>query len=369
MLFTGFKNRRVLVTGDTGFKGSWLCRWLQMLGADVCGVGLPPLTVPNAFTELKLDHSLRRHTVDIRDHQALSEVVRVEQPDVVLHLAAQALVRPSYESPRETFEVNVSGVVNLLEAVRQTPSVRACVVVTSDKCYENQEWDWGYRERDPLGGHDPYSASKGAAEIVTASYRRSFFGDRNGTQVATARAGNVIGGGDWSADRIVVDLVKSLQEGRPLELRNPGAVRPWQHVLEPLSGYLRLADALLGDDGHRYADAWNFGPDAHATTTVLELANKMIERWGDGRVVCSPNANQPHEAKLLSLDCSLAASRLGWSPAWTVQQAIDATTEWYQAFYRGGADMLSETDRQIAAYEADSHAKQHPARTLPARAA
>ncbi len=346
-MFSGaYLGTRVLVTGHTGFKGSWLCHWLIRLGAEVTGLALPPGTDPQLFSALGLERRLDHHLADIRDPAAVLRVLQTAKPAIVFHLAAQALVRRSYAEPKATFDINIGGTVNVLEAVRATPSVRSCVVVTSDKVYENREWEWGYRECDALGGHDPYSASKAAAEIVTASWRRSFLADGR-IRLATARAGNVIGGGDWSADRLVPDFVAALSAGRALELRNPQATRPWQHVLDPLSGYLHLAASLVRANGASFAEAWNFGPDERSVTTVAELAGLLIAAWGSGTVRAAAAAGQPHEAGLLKLDVSRAAVRLGWRSSWDAATAVAHTAAWYRA-HRDGGDCQALSDRQIA---------------------
>ncbi len=340
--------RRVLVTGHTGFKGSWLSHWLLAEGADVAGYALAPDTTPALFNLLGLAQRLRHIEADVRDAGRLAAEVAAFRPEVVLHLAAQPLVRRSYREPRQTWETNVLGTVNLLEAVRACDAVRACVVVTSDKCYENREWLWGYREDEALGGHDPYSSSKGAAELAVASWRRSFPG---GVRLASARAGNVIGGGDWSADRIVTDFILAIQAGQPLRLRNPHATRPWQHVLEPLSGYLTLADRLLESDGDRCAEAWNFGPSDASVTTVAELARLLVAAWGVGAVDASTVAPPLHEAGLLKLDASKAAARLGWRGRWDVVETATRTARWYRALTEG-ADARALVDADLAAFSA-----------------
>ncbi len=347
-----FRGCRVLVTGHTGFKGAWLARWLLGLGAEVTGLALAPATTPNLSALLGLEGSLRHRLVDVRDVVAVQKVVAEACPQVVFHLAAQPLVRLAYREPRATWEVNVGGTVNLLEAVRAVGGVRACVVVTSDKCYENREWERGYREDDALGGHDPYSSSKGAVELAVASWRRSFFQDPSGCRLASARAGNVIGGGDWSADRIVVDAVAALAAGRELVLRNSQAVRPWQHVLEPLSGYLDLAARLCGEDGQRFAGAWNFGPEPASTLTVGDLAARLAAAWGSGRVVMAGNVGQPHEAGILRLDCAKARAQLGWHGVWDIDQTVAATVSWFRGQLAGvPAERLvaADLDRYLSA--------------------
>jgi CDP-glucose 4,6-dehydratase len=358
MSFAGaFARRRVLVTGHTGFKGSWLCEWLLGLGAEVHGFALKPDARPDLFSILGLDHRLASHQIgDVRDPAAIMAAVQAVRPEVVLHLAAQPLVRLSYREPAATWATNVLGTVHVLEALRRVPGCRACVAVTSDKCYENREQVWGYRESDAIGGHDPYSASKGAAELAVASWRRSFFSDVDSPRLASGRAGNVIGGGDWSADRIVVDFVAAILAGRPLHLRNPGATRPWQHVLEPLSGYLWLAARLLGDDGRRFAEGWNFGPSDASVATVRDLAQRLVAAWGTGSVTCAGNAGQPHEAGLLKLDVSKAAADLGWRGIWDVARTVAETVAWYKAHHAGDIDLPELTWRQISTYTSDARA-------------
>jgi len=323
-----YRNRRVLVTGHTGFKGSWLSLWLQELGAAVAGVSLAPATSPNHWSLLGLN--IDDTCLDIRDPAKLQEVIGNLQPEIVFHLAAQPLVRQSYRDPLETWTTNVIGTANVLEACRQTKSVRAIVVVTSDKCYENEEWAWGYRENDRLGGHDPYSASKAAAEVVAASYRNSFFDSPDSPLLATARAGNVIGGGDWSADRLIPDLVRSISTQKVMEIRSPNATRPWQHVLESLSGYLLLGQQLL--EGKRdFATAWNFGPAAEGNRSVAEVLSCLTGEWPALRWQLSA-AVHLHEAQLLYLDSTMARSRLNWMPVWDFNQALSATALWYKSW-------------------------------------
>jgi CDP-glucose 4,6-dehydratase len=322
----------VLVTGHTGFKGGWLTAWLLELGAEVTGFSLPPETGPSFFEASGLAERVPGTLGDIRDAAAIARALHEFEPEIVFHLAAQPLVRRSYQAPVETFATNVMGTVHLLEAVRQTPSVRAVVNITTDKCYENREWVWGYRESDPMGGHDPYSASKGCSELVTAAYRRSFLAEA-GVGVATARAGNVFGGGDWAKDRIIPDAVRSFAVGVPLVVRNPASVRPWQHVLEPLCGYLIVAERLMSCEQDA-AEAWNFGPLPGSDVPVGELADLLTDFWGEGARWESHNPRTgvvaPHEANILRLDISKARCRLGWSPRLELAEAVDMTVTWYK---------------------------------------
>ncbi len=344
--FTGtYQGRRVLVTGHTGFKGSWLTLWLHELGASVTGVALPPESQPNHWDLLELPLDDRR--LDIRGIGPLQSVFGEVQPEIVFHLAAQPLVRRSYRDPLETWSTNVMGTANVLEACRRQPGVRAVVVVTSDKCYENREWLWGYRENDRLGGHDPYSASKAGAELVAASYRSAYFNAESAPLLATARAGNVIGGGDWSEDRLVPDLIRALKMAQPLEVRAPDATRPWQHVLESLSGYLLLGQKLLA--GNRTcADAWNFGPGPDGDCTVAEVLGKLGRHWKALRWH-GTDLQQPHEANLLHLDSAKARSLLHWQPVWNIDATLARTVEWYRAWLEGGA---ISSRRQLAEYVA-----------------
>lgn len=333
-----YRGRRVLITGHTGFKGSWLALWLHELGAHVTGVALPPDTVPAHWGLLQL--AVDNHYQDVRDASALANIVQVARPDVVFHLAAQPLVRRSYRQPAETWATNVMGTVNLLEACRALPGLQAIVAVTTDKCYENREWEWGYRESDPLGGHDPYSASKAGAELVVSSYRASFFNHPDSPLLASARAGNVIGGGDWSEDRLIPDLIKAMAAGTSLEIRSPGATRPWQHVLESLAGYLLLGQKLL--EGQRsFATAWNFGSDINDNRTVEDLLTRLREYWPAlaWQVSAAP---QPHEANFLYLDSSRAHQRLDWRPVWSLDESLSATADWYQAWLKRGVLLSRE---------------------------
>ena len=323
-----WRDRPVVVTGHTGFKGGWLATWLLDLGARVTGYGLTPHTTPSYFVRCGLAERVPTHFADVRDAAALQEALASAQPRVVFHLAAQPIVRLSYKAPLETIAVNVLGTSTLLEAVRHTPSVEAVVIVTSDKCYENIERPEGYREDDPLGGHDPYSASKAAAELIAAAYRRSFFA-AGGPRVATVRAGNVIGGGDWAADRLVPDAMRALVQGEPIRVRNPLAVRPWEHVLEPLGGYLRLAERLTG--GRAFAGAWNFGPRDGDAVSVGTLADLIVGHWEGAHWESTPETGAPHETGLLRLDWSKARRRLGWHPGLTLKEAVELTVAWYRA--------------------------------------
>jgi len=321
-----WSGRRVLVTGHTGFKGAWLVLWLESLGARVTGLALAPSSIPNLYT--LAPGKGPSIVADIRDFTAVAACVEQERPEVIFHLAAQALVRPSYDDPVGTYATNVMGTVHLLEAARRTGGVSAIVNVTSDKCYENREWPWAYREDEAMGGFDPYSSSKGCAELVTAAYRRSFF-DADGPALASARAGNVIGGGDWALDRIVPDCIRAFSSGETVVVRSPNATRPWQHVLEPLSGYLLLAERLCSD-GAAAAQAWNFGPsedDAKPVSTVVEA---LVNAWGNGAAWRLTDAPQPHEANYLKIDASRARQRLGWRPRLSFAQAISWTVQWYR---------------------------------------
>tara|TARA_B100000965_G_scaffold147328_1_gene122788 strand:+ start:1018 stop:2079 length:1062 start_codon:yes stop_codon:yes gene_type:complete len=347
--FSAFAGRRVLVTGSTGFKGSWLCTWLADLGANVTGLALPPAADAPLFSQLRLADRIDQHFIDVRDYDAMTGLLDHAAPEIVIHLAAQALVRRSYAEPLETFHTNVTGGINLLEAVRLAPSIRSLVFITSDKCYRNMEWQRGYHEDDVLGGPDPYSASKGAVELVFTGYQESFFRARSDLIAATTRAGNVIGGGDMSADRIVPDCIRALRADEPIIVRNPSATRPWQHVLEPLSGYLTLAlRQVEGDDNA--AGAWNFGPDEENVRPVKELADTAVAVWGSGKVRAEQDPNAPHEATLLMLDSAKAKERLAWHPRWDFTKGVTRTVEWYK-FIDGGGDPIEITRRHILEYQ------------------
>jgi CDP-glucose 4,6-dehydratase len=341
-----WNGRRVYLTGHTGFKGAWTALLLRRLGADVTGFALPAKDSNDLFEVAKVRSGLYRHEVgDIRDLGPLSASLRAAEPEMVLHMAAQSLVRLSYDEPVSTYATNVMGTVHLLEAVRSVPSVRATIVVTSDKCYENVGWVWGYRENDRLGGHDPYSNSKGCAELVTDSYRKSFFPARGLSHVASVRAGNVIGGGDWARDRLVPDAIRAFSANSMLRIRNPDAIRPWQHVLDPITGYIRVAQALF-ENGAPFAEAWNFGPAAGSEVPVSTVVSRLARLWGDSAAWEVDGDRDVHEAAYLKLDCSKVASRLNWRPAMDFDQTLQKTVDWYRAF-RNGQDMRAATMAQI----------------------
>jgi len=350
-----FKDKTVLVTGHTGFKGSWLSLWLTELGAKVVGYALPPPTEPSLFEVLDLDQKITSIIGDIRDIKSLKRVFQKYQPQFVFHMAAQSLVRESYAHPRYTYETNVMGTVNVFEAVRSTDSVRVVLNVTSDKCYENKEWIWGYRENDSLGGHDPYSSSKACAELVTAAYRNSYFNPHNyddhKVSLSSVRAGNVIGGGDWAKDRLVPDCIRALSNNQKIKIRSPQAIRPWQHVLEPLSGYLILA-AKMYENGREYAGAWNFGPREEDAISVKEVVEKVIKYWGKGswQDVSHSSSSPLRETKYLKLDCSKARQILGWKPIWGINKALELTVAWYREFYDDPTEMDAYTEAQIKEY-------------------
>jgi CDP-glucose 4,6-dehydratase len=364
-----WRGKRVFLTGHTGFKGSWLSLWLQSLGAEVTGYALAPNTTPAMFEVAEVAHGMTSIIGDIRDFEALNTAIKAAHPEIVLHLAAQPLVRRSYAEPRETYATNVMGTVNVLDAVREnarenartTSSVRAIVVATTDKCYENRELGLshaGYVETDAMGGYDPYSSSKGAAELVTSAYRQSYFHPDSYAEhrvaVASARAGNVIGGGDWSEDRLIPDFIRAITAGEPLKIRNPHATRPWQHVLEPLSGYLTLAENLASN-GPRFASAWNFGPADNDARPVDWIAQRLVDLWGaggkSGAAWQLDGDNHPHEAKYLKLDSTKARTELGWAPKLNLDDALKSLVAWYQAHQTGGADLRELTLQQIRQYE------------------
>lgn len=329
-----FKNKRVLITGDTGFKGSWLALWLNTLGAKVYGYALPAEKGNAHFNLLNLKSDITHIDGNLLDFEKLNTIFQDVQPEIVFHLAAQALVRLSYDKPKLTFDSNVSGSVNILEAIRNTSSLKALIYVTSDKCYKNKEWIWGYRENDELGGHDPYSASKAAAEIVFSSYRDSFFSKNKNIGVASVRAGNVIGGGDWALDRIIPDCIRSIMNEKEIEIRNPLATRPWQHVLEPLSGYMLLAQKLY-DNPDKFSGSWNFGPTIESIKTVKELTERTIDIFGRGSVFIGEIDKNKHEAGLLHLNCDKSNHQLGWYPVWNFEQTVNTTIEWYKNYISG----------------------------------
>lgn len=342
-----WRGRSVLLTGHTGFKGGWLALWLRRLGATVAGLSLPPSTEPSLHRLLHGDAEERY--CDLRDLEAVRAVFAAAQPQIVFHLAAQPLVRASYRDPVETYSTNVMGTVHVLEAARRQGGVEALVVVTSDKCYENREWPWAYREIEPMGGHDPYSSSKGCAELVAAAYRSSFF-QGGATRLASARAGNVIGGGDWSEDRLIPDIVRAFARGEPALIRRPDAVRPWQHVLEPLCGYIRLAERLASDEGESFAQAWNFGPPDEDCRPVAHVVDRLAALWGDGASWFSTGEPQPHEASFLKVDASKARARLAWTSRLRLDEALAWSVEWYRA-QRNGGNAAALIEAQIERYE------------------
>ena len=342
-----FADKKIFITGHTGFKGSWLCLWLSKLGAHVTGYALDPPTTPSLFELARVGELIESHIADVRDAAALANAMQQAQPEIVIHMAAQPLVRDSYKIPVETYATNVMGTVHLLEAVRQCPSVKAVVNVTTDKCYENREWVWGYRENEPMGGFDPYSSSKGCSELVTAAYRNSYF--QRSVALASARAGNVIGGGDWATDRLIPDCINALLAGEPVRIRNPHAIRPWQHVLEPLSGYLALAQKLY-ETGAEYAEGWNFGPSDDDTKPVEWIVDRMCKLWGNNACYEIDAGDHPHEAHYLKLDCSKSRTRLGWQPRWNLEKSLNIIIEWTNV-YRSVGDLRHCCLEQIGSYE------------------
>lgn len=347
-----WKNKRVLITGHTGFKGGWLSIWLASLGVNLKGIALLPSSEVSLFSEAKIDTLFDCDFVDIRDYDALLASMQRFKPEIVLHLAAQPLVRKSYISPRETYSTNVMGTLNVFEAVREIGDVKVLINVTSDKCYENKEWVWGYREQDPMGGYDPYSSSKGCSELLTSSYRQSFFHpleyDKHGVALASVRAGNVIGGGDWAEDRLVPDTLKAFQNNQVVNIRNPYSMRPWQHVLEPLSGYLKLAEQLY-QQGGKFAEAWNFGPISNNELCVQDIVSYLANLWGTDAKWSVDQNIQPHEANFLKLDCSKSKTLLQWTPQWEINEVLMRIVHWHKA-WMSGENMLDYCLSEINDY-------------------
>ncbi|HHH43558.1 MAG TPA: CDP-glucose 4,6-dehydratase [Gammaproteobacteria bacterium] len=345
-----WNGKKVLVTGHTGFKGSWLSLWLQHMGAEVSGYALPAPTRPSLFEKADVVQGMHSVEGNVCDLERLTAAVQECRPEIIIHMAAQALVRYSYDSPVETYATNVMGTVNLLEAARHTDSVRVVLNITSDKCYDNKEWLWPYRENEPMGGHDPYSSSKGCAELVTEAYRKSYFSNEDSScAVASARAGNVIGGGDWASDRLIPDIVRAFAQSSTVIIRSPGAIRPWQHVLEPLNGYLTLVEHLW-EEGQEYVGGWNFGPAEQGARPVQWIVERMIEAWGEGATYELDSRPQPHEANYLKLDSSKARALLGWAPKLDLARTLQWLTEWYRACEQG-EDMRAYTLAQIGTYQ------------------
>lgn len=349
-------NKKVLVTGHTGFKGSWLVLVLNQLGAEVFGFALGPPTSPSMYELAMIDDLVHSYIGDIRDFDMMQKVIKEIEPEIVIHMAAQALVKESYRNPIETYSTNVMGTVHLLEACRQSASVKTIVNVTTDKCYENREWHWGYRESEPMGGYDPYSSSKGCSELVTSAYRSSYFGagddEQAGIALASARAGNVIGGGDWAEDRLIPDFMRAIAQNEKIKIRSPFAIRPWQHVLEPLSGYLNLTEKLF-NDGSVYAGAWNFGPDDKDAKNVEWITRTLCELWGDSAQFEFDKQPHPHEANYLKLDCSKAKAELSWQPRWDIQTTLETIVKWNKSFL-SGENMRNVTEQQIQNYFSSS---------------
>lgn len=347
-----WKGKKVLITGHTGFKGGWLSLWLQNIGAQVIGASLDPPTKPSLYEQARVAEEMLSLCVDIRDLNKIKDIFSEFKPEIVFHLAAQPLVRYSYREPVETYQTNVMGTLNVLEAIRSVNSVCAAVMITTDKCYENREWEWGYRENEPMGGHDPYSSSKGCAELLIASYRDSYFPtvkyDEHKTAIASVRAGNVIGGGDWAEDRLIPDIVRAVQSNQTVHIRNPNSIRPWQHVLEPLGGYIELAEKLFGS-GAQYAEGWNFGPKEEDARSVQWIVEKMTKLWGENASWVVDDGEHPREANYLKLDCSKAHTKLNWRPKWSLEQALGKIIEWHKA-EQSDADMKAYTLLQIESY-------------------
>ena len=342
-----WKGRRVFVTGHTGFKGSWLCLWLHEIGAQVKGFALEPPTTPSLFKEARIAELVESETGDIRDLESVTKSIHDFQPDILIHMAAQPLVRYSYDAPIETYAVNVLGTAHVLEAAKNCKSIKSVVSVTTDKCYENKEWVWAYRENEPMGGHDPYSSSKGCAELVTASYRKSYYEDSH-IGLASARAGNVIGGGDWALDRLVPDILRAFEKNQPVVIRSPDAIRPWQHVLEPLSGYLKLAQALY-QDPRSYAEGWNFGPNEDDAKPVSWILDQMVGSWPGSSWKLDQSAENPHEANYLKLDISKAKSKLHWRPIWSLSETLSQIVSWHKNWI-SGKDMQKTSIDEISKY-------------------
>ena len=339
--------RKVFITGHTGFKGAWLCMWLHKLGAQVKGYSLEPPTNPSLFCEARVGELMISDIGDIRDLEKLTKSIQEFKPDILIHMAAQSLVRYSYDAPVETYAVNVLGTVNVLEAAKTCSSIKSVVNVTTDKCYENKEWIWSYRENEPMGGHDPYSGSKGCAELVTASYRKSFF-EEKGVGLASARAGNVIGGGDWALDRLMPDILRAFEKERPVVIRSPNAVRPWQHVLEPLGGYMKLAQALY-ENPLEFADGWNFGPNEHDAKPVSWIIDEMVGSWQGASWQLDQSGTNPHEANYLKLDISKAKQNLSWQPIWSLSRTLSHIVTWHKAWL-SGLDMQEKSINEISKY-------------------
>lgn len=348
---TFWRGKKVFITGHTGFKGSWLSLWLQDMGAIVKGYALDPITTPNLFTQANVAQNMDSEIGDITDLNHITESMMAFSPEVLIHMAAQPLVRLSYQEPVLTYATNVMGTVNVLEAARKCTNLKAIVSVTTDKCYENKEWAWGYRENEPMGGHDPYSSSKGCAELVTAAYRKSFFNENRTTFLASARAGNVIGGGDWAEDRLIPDILRAFENNEPVIVRNPLSTRPWQHVLEPLSGYLVLAQHLF-EYGSSFAEGWNFGPKDEDCKPVSWILDKMVENWGNGARWVLDKNNNPHEAGYLKLDCSKAALQLNWYPKWNLEDTLKSIIKWHQN-YIAQENIQEQCLLEIALYQKD----------------